>query len=135
QQQKGGKEESEAPEEQAKEDIEHLENKSSELAALQREARVEIEEQQATQVAADPTDDTEDEDEDDSNDANDDSSSNDNSGSTASSSNGDSGNDSGNSSSKKTKDKTPKNDVKTGGAATTAGNQFIGNSTYSWGSK
>src|SRR5699024_5904582 len=74
------------------------------------------------------------EDEDDS-DANDDSSSNDNSGSTASSSNGDSGNDSGNSSSKKTKDKKPTNDVKTGGAATTAGKQFIGNSTYSWGSK
>jgi len=134
-QQKESKEKLEEKEEQVKEDIAQLENKSSELAALEEEALMEIEEQEATQVAADTTDDTEDEDEDDSNDANDDSSSNDNSGSTASSSNGDSGNDSGNSSSKKTKDKTPKNDVKTGGAATTAGNQFIGNSTYSWGSK
>lgn len=128
-QQKESKEKLEEKEEQVKEDIAQLENKSSELAALEEEALMEIEEQEETQVAADTTDDTEDND--DSSDANNDSSSNDNSGSTASSSNGDSGN----SSSKKTKDKTPKNDVKTGGAATTAGQQFIGKSTYSWGSK
>src|SRR5699024_12165977 len=50
-------------------------------------------------------------------------------------SNGHSGKNHDQSSRKKTKDNTPKYDEKTGRAATTAGKQFIGNSTYSWGSK
>src|SRR5699024_9514214 len=58
-QQKESKEKLEEKEEQVKEDIAQLENKSSELAALEEEALMEIEEQEATQVAADTTDDTE----------------------------------------------------------------------------
>lgn len=117
-------------EEKVKDDIANLEDKSSELEALESEIRTSIEEPEPTQVAAETTE---------NNDSGSSDAESSNTVSTNTVSSGTSGSNGGNSNSGGSSSKKSSDGgsvaVSKGGSATSVGTQFIGKSTYSWGSK